>query len=298
MSDYILSCCSPADLKKEHFERRDIRYILFHYELDGVSYPDDFGQTISFPDFYKAMANGASTKTSQVNMNEYLEYYGEFRKHGKDILHVALSGGLSGSVNSANSAAKILREQYPERKIYVIDSLGASSGYGLLMDKAADLRDAGMGIDELAAWLEAHKLELHHWFFSTDLTFYIRGGRVSKTAGFVASVLNICPLLHMDENGHLIPMEKIRTKKKVKEVIVKRMLEYAEGGKDYSGKCYISMSACEQDARDVADLVESTFRKLNGKVLIHDIGNLIGSHTGPGTVALFFWGCKRGTEKA
>ena len=298
MSDFILSCCSPADLTREHFERRDIHYICFHYELDGVSYPDDLGQTISFPDFYKAMADGASTKTSQVNMNEYLEYFGAFLEQGKDILHISLSGGLSGSVNSANSAAKILREQYPERKIHVIDSLGASSGYGLIMDKAADLRDAGMGIDELAAWVEEHKLELHHWFFSTDLTFYIRGGRVSKTAGFVATMLNICPLLHMDEHGHLIPMEKIRTKKKVKEVIVKRMLENAAGGKDYSGKCYISQSACWQDAKDVADLVEATFPKLNGKVEINDVGNLIGSHTGPGTVALFFWGGKRGGEHA
>ena len=297
MSDFILSCCSPADLKKEHFERRDIHYICFHYELDGVSYPDDLGQTISFPDFYKAMDEGASTRTSQVNMNEYVEYFGRFLEEGKDILHVSLSGGLSGSVNSANSAARILREQYPGRKIYVIDSLGASSGYGLIMDKAADLRDEGMGIDALAEWLEQHKLELHHWFFSTDLKFYIRGGRVSKTAGFVAGVLNICPLLHMDEHGHLIPMEKIRTKKKVKEVIVRRMLENAAGGKDYSGKCYISNSACEQDARDVAELVEKTFPKLDGKVLINDVGNLIGSHTGPGTVALFFWGGKRGEEK-
>ena len=298
MSNFILSCCSPADLKKEHFEQRDIHYICFHYELNGVSYPDDLGQTISFPDFYKAMDEGASTKTSQVNMNEYLEYFGAFLEQGKDILHVSLSGGLSGSVNSANSAAKILREQYPERKIYVIDSLGASSGYGLIMDKAADLRDEGMGIDELAAWLEAHKLELHHWFFSTDLKFYIRGGRVSKTAGFVAGVLNICPLLHMDEQGHLIPMEKIRTKKKVKEAIVNKMLQFADGGKDYSGKCYISQSACWQDAKDVADMIERAFPKLNGRVEINDVGNLIGSHTGPGTVALFFWGSKRGTENA
>ena len=294
MSDYILSCCSPADLKKEHFERRDIRYICFHYELDGVSYPDDLGQTISFPDFYKAMDAGASTKTSQVNLNEYLEYFGAFLAQGKDILHVSLSGGLSGSVNSATSAAKLLREQYPERTIIVIDSLGASSGYGLLMDKAADLRDQGMGIEELAAWLEAHKLELHHWFFSTDLNFYIRGGRVSQTAGFVAGVLNICPLLNMDDAGHLIPREKIRTKKKVKETIVQRMLENAVDGKNYSGKCYISHSACMEDAKDVAALVEKTFPKLSGKVLINDVGNLIGSHTGPGTVALFFWGGKRG----
>ena len=112
MSDYILSCCSPADLKKEHFERRDIHYICFHYELDGVSYPDDLGQTISFPDFYRAMDEGASTKTSQVNMNEYMEYFGGFLEQGKDVLHVCLSGGLSGSVNSANSAANVLRESF------------------------------------------------------------------------------------------------------------------------------------------------------------------------------------------
>ena len=291
MTDYILSCCSPADLKKEHFERRDI---CFHYELDGVSYPDDLGQTISFPDFYKAMVDGAATKTSQVNLNEYLEFFGAFLEQGKDILHISLSGGLSGSVNSAMSAAKMLMEQYPERKIYVIDSLGASSGYGLLVDKAADLRDAGMDIASLAAWVEEHKLEMHHWFFSTDLTFYIRGGRVSKTAGFVAGVLNICPLLNMDDAGHLIPREKIRTKKKVKETIVQRMLENAVDGRNYSGKCYISHSACLEDAQDVARLVEAAFPKLDGKVLINDVGNLIGSHTGPGTVALFFWGGKRG----
>ena len=296
MTDYILSCCSPADLKKEHFDRRGIHYICFHYELDGVSYPDDLGQTMSFPTFYKAMADGASTKTSQVNPNEYVEYFGAFLEQGKDILHVSLSGGLSGSANSAQTAAKMLAEQYPERTIRVVDSLGASSGYGLLMDKAADLRDAGMGVNELADWLEAHKLEVHHWFFSTDLTFYIRGGRVSKTAGFVAGVLNICPLLNMDAAGHLIPREKIRTKRKVKETIVQRMLENAVGGKNYSGKCYISHSACIEDAMDVAKLVEATFPKLDGKVLINDVGNLIGSHTGPGTVALFFWGGSRAQQ--
>ena len=158
MTDYILSCCSPADLKKEHFERRDIRYICFHYELDGISYPDDLGQTISFPDFYKAMDDGAMTKTSQVNPNEYLEYFSKFLEQGKDILHVSLSGGLSGSANSAASAAKMLADLYPERKIYVVDSLGASSGYGLLMDTAATKRDEGMDIDELAKWIEENLL--------------------------------------------------------------------------------------------------------------------------------------------
>lgn len=293
MSDYILSCCSTADLSKEHFESRDIRYICFHYTLDGVEYPDDLGQTISFPDFYKAMENGAETSTSQVNISEYLDYFTPFLEQGKDILHLTLSTGISGSYNSAISAAAIARERFPERKIYIVDSLGASSGFGLLMDTLADKRDEGMDIDELRDWAEANKLRLHHWFFSTDLTFYVKGGRISKAAGIFGGLLNICPLLNMDDLGRLIPREKIRTKKKVIQAIVDRMEETAENGLDYDGKCYMSMSACEEDAREVARLVEERFPKLNGKVVINSIGTTIGSHTGPGTVALFFWGIPR-----
>ena len=134
---------------------------------------------------------------------------------------------------------------------------------------------------------------MNHWFFSTDLSFYVKGGRISKTAGFVGTLLGICPLLNMDEQGHLIPRYKIRTKKKVIQEIVKKMEEYAEDGLDYSGKCFISQSLCEEDARAVAELVEARFPKLNGKVVINWIGTTIGSHTGPGTVALFFWGRDR-----
>ena len=293
MSDYIISCCSTADLSKEHFENRDIKYIYFHYQLDGENYPDDLGQSIPFDEFYKRMAQGAETKTSQVNVSEYVDFFTPFLKEGKDILHVTLSSGISGTINSALTAASMLREEFPERKIYIVDSFGASSGYGLIMDKLADLRDGGMPIDELRDWLEAHRLELHHWFFSTDLTFYIKGGRVSKTAGFVGSVLNICPLLNMDNVGRLIPREKIRTKKKVIRQCVSKMEQCAKDGHDYSGKCYISQSACYDDARAVADLVEELFPKLNGKVEINNIGTTIGSHTGPGTVALFFWGDER-----
>ena len=134
---------------------------------------------------------------------------------------------------------------------------------------------------------------MHHWFFSTDLTFFIKGGRVTKTAGFVGQLLNICPLLNVDNNGKLVPRDKIRTKRKVIREIVSRMEEHAEGGHAYSGKCYISNSACYEDAKAVADLIESLFPKMKGKVEIYSIGNLIGSHTGPGTVALFFVGDPR-----
>ena len=293
MSDYILSCCSTADLSKEHFERRNIRYICFHYKLNDVDYFDDLGQSIPFEEFYRRIDSGEKARTSQINVTEYLEYFEDFLSKGKDILHLTLSSGISGSYNSAMNAAKIAKERYPERKIYVIDSLAASSGYGLIMDKLADLRDGGMDIDELRDWVEENKLCLHHWFFSSDLKFFIKGGRVSKTAGTVGTLLGICPLLNVDKEGHLIARAKIRTKKKVIQEIVKRMEENAEGGLSYSGKCYISQSACASDAKEVAKLIEERFPNLDGNVMINYVGTTIGSHTGPGTVALFFWGKKR-----
>ena len=158
------------------------------------------------------MADGAETRTSQVNVSEFVDYFSRFAEQGKDILHLCLSSGISGVINSAQNAAEIVREKYPDRKIYIVDSLGASSGYGLIMDKLADLRDEGMDIDTLHDWVEANKLKLHHWFFSTDLTFYVKGGRISKAAGVFGGMLNICPLLNMDNLGRLIPRSKIRGK--------------------------------------------------------------------------------------
>ena len=293
MSDYVISCCSTADLSKEHFEKIDVHYCCFHYEMDGVQYLDDLGQSMDFDVFYQRMTDGAMTKTSQINADEYEEYFAQFLSQGKDIIHLTLSSGISGTFNSANLAKALLEDKYPDRKIYVIDSLAASSGYGLLVDHLATMRDSGATIDELAAWVEEHKLNLNHWFFSSDLTFFIRGGRISKAAGAVGTVLNICPLMNVDFEGRLIPRYKIRTKKKVIQAIVDKMAEQAEGGTDYSGKCFISHSACEEDAKAVAALVEERFPNLNGRVLINSIGTTIGSHTGPGTVALFFWGQKR-----
>ena len=293
MREYVISCCSTADLTEEHFKKRNLSYICFHYELDGKQYPDDLGKSIPFDQFYKAMQQGAQTKTSQINAEEFIEYFEKILKDGKDILHLCLSSGISGVMNSALLAKQELEEKYPDQKILIVDSLAASSGYGLLMDKLADLRDEGMTIEELYEWANTHKQNLHHWFFSTDLTFFIRGGRISKTAGAIGGLLNICPLLNVDYEGKLVPRFKIRTKKKVIRAIVDKMEEFAEDGLDYSGKCYISQSACYEDARQVADLVEQRFPKLNGKVEINNIGTTIGSHTGPGTVALFFWGKKR-----
>lgn len=294
MSDYILSCCSTADLTKEHFEQRNIHYICFHFMLDDVTYPDDLGQSISFEDFYQKMTDGAMTRTSQVNADEFVEYFRPFLQDGKDILHLTLSSGISGVYNSACIARDMLMEEFPDRKIYIIDSLAASSGYGLLMDALADKRDEGLDIDSLKEWADAHLLQLNHWFFSGDLTFFIRGGRISKTAGTIGNMLNICPLMNVNNEGKLIVREKVRSKKKVIKAIASKMEELARDGLNYNGKCYISQSACYEDARAVADLIEAKFPNLDGKVVINNIGTVIGSHTGPGTVALFFWGQERG----
>lgn len=293
MNNYVLSCCSTADLSPEHFQCRDLHYVCFHYFINGTEYKDDPQRSMTMDEFYQHMADGAEVRTSQVNISEYLDHFTPFLEQGKDILHVTLSTGISGSYNSAVSAAAIARERYPERKVYVVDSLGASSGYGLLMDKLADLRDEGRSIEEVRCWAEDNRLRLNHWFFSSDLTYYIKGGRISKAAGIFGGLLNICPLLDMDGLGRLTPREKIRTKKRVIRCIVDKMIQNADGGTAYDGKCYISMSACPGDAREVADLVEETFPNLNGKVLINDVGTTIGSHTGPGTLALFFWGKDR-----
>ncbi len=290
---YVISCCSTADMNEDYFIQRDIHYICFHYELNGKQYPDDLGKSMPFQAFYRAMTQGAETKTSQVNADEFISYFTPFLKEGKDILHLTLSSGISGVYNSAMLAKETLEEQFPDRKIYIVDSLAASSGFGLLVDGAADRRDEGKSIDEVRVWVEENKLKLHHWFFSTDLTFYVKGGRVSKTAGFIGTMLNLCPLLNVNNAGRLIVREKIRTKRKVIARIEEMMRLHARDGLNYNGKCFISNSACEGDARAVADLVERDFPNLNGKVVINSIGTTIGSHTGPGTVALFFWGDTR-----
>ena len=291
MRDYVITVNSTVDVPKLWLEERHVPVVALKYTIDGETYTDMEGLTAK--EFFEKLREGKMSVTSQVNPEEAMEALEPFVKEGKDILHVSLSTGISGTFNSACIARDELKEKYPDRKIYVVDSLGASSGYGLIMSYLADKRDEGLSIDELYNWVEENKLKVNHWFFSTDLTFYIKGGRISKTAGFVGTLLNICPLLNMDKEGRLIPREKIRSKKKVIQRIVEKMKESAENGLSYSGKCYISHSECIDDANAVKKLIEENFPNLKGKVKIFDIGATIGSHTGPGTVALFFLGKKR-----
>jgi len=290
MTDYLITCCSTADLPYEYLLKRDIPYVCFHFNLDGKEYPDDLGQSMSFEEFYKRIAAGAMPTTSQVNVGQYIRFFEPYLKEGKDILHISLSSGVSGAYNSALLARDELLQQYPQRKILIVDSLGASSGYGLLVDMVADMRDHGAALEDVHAWAEENKLSIHHWFFSTDLTHYKRGGRLSATSAFMGTLLHICPLMNLNDEGKLVPRAKIRGKNHAIAEIVHMMELHAKDGVDYAGKCFISNSACYEDAREVADLIEEKFPKLGGPVQITSVGTAIGSHTGPGTVALFFMG--------
>ena len=293
MSEFVLTCCSTVDLTNEYMEKRNIPYVSFHAQVGEDTYADDMGQSISQKELFQRMIDGEDAKTSQVTVQEYLDFFREFLDQGKDILHIALSSGISGTYNSACVAAEELRDEYPDRKLYVVDSLAASAGFGLIIDTLADMRDEGATMDELYGWIEDNKKKMHHWYFTTDLTFLIKGGRVSKTSGFVGNLLGICPLLNVDYEGKLAAREKIRGKKKVIKRTLEVMLEHVQDGKDYSGKCFISQADCYDDARALADLIEEALPKLNGGVQITEIGATIGCHTGPGTVALFFWGDER-----
>lgn len=230
MADFVLSCCSTVDLSENHLTDRGIAYMPFHYIINGTEYRDDLGRTMPLPQFYQAMVDGASPCTSQVNTTEYEEYFEAFLEDGKDLLHVCLSSGLSGSYACAKAACKTLRKKYPLRSIYVIDSLAASSGSGLLVDKLADLRDSGMDIEAVALWANQHRLEMNHWALSTDLEYFIRGGRVSKASGMFGKLLNICPMLTVDPSGHLNVYQKIRSKKMGFKALVGQMEAYAENG--------------------------------------------------------------------
>ena len=284
---YIISTCTTADITPEMFKKIDVRYIGFHFVVNGTSYTDDLYTEMSAKEFYGHIRDGADTSTSQVSVGEYVDYFREMLSEGKDVLHACLSSGISNTVQSANAAANMLKTEFPDRKIYIVDSLCASSGAGLYMTLLSQKRAEGMDIDALYQWALDNQQLVQHWFCSTDLTYYIKGGRVSKVSGILGGIFEICPLLCVSPEGKLKVISKIRTKKKVLTALVNKMEQHAEGGRKYDGLCYISHSDCIEDAEFVRDLVLERFKGVK-EVPIFDIGTTIGCHTGTGTVALFF----------
>lgn len=292
-TNYVLSCCSSSDLSEKYLTERDIECVYFNYMLDGEPCKDDFGKTNSPTELYSKMLAGSTVNTSQVSVGEYVEHFRKILDQGKDVLHICLSSGLSGTYHSALDARTYLMRDYPDRDIAIVDSLSGSAGYGLIVAKCADLRDEGKALDEVLDFLHANITNQQTWLFVSDLTFLVKGGRISKASGVLGGMLKICPIIRIDVDGKLQTHEKIRTKKKAISYIVDRMVENAGNGLEYADRCFISQSECFEDARAVADEVVARFPNLKGNVEIFDIGATIGCHLGPGAVVLNFWGNRK-----
>ena len=291
--NFILSCGSTVDLPYEYVHQRDIEVIFYNYLVDGQEYVDDMGRDKdALPGFYAMLAEGKMPSTSQVNTFSYLEHFERLIRQG-DVLHIAFGSGMTASVNNAMEAAAMIREKYPDRRLTVIDSLCSSSGYGMLVDGAADLRDKGRSMEEVEQWVMANRQHIHHQFFSTDLKYFRRGGRVSGPAAAIGTVLNICPLMRLNDQGRIIAYGKVRGKANAIRTTVDTMEAHAVGGRDYSGKCWICHSNCIADAEKAKAALKERFPNIQGDIRICDIGTIIASHTGPGTVAVFFFGDKR-----
>ena len=290
---FILSCESTLDLPYSYVNGRGLPVLFYNYNIDGVKYVDDMGRDPNaLPNFYSMLNNGKLPTTTQVNPQQYFDYFEDISAKG-EVLHIAFSSGLSGSVNSAYVAIEMLREKYPERKVSVIDSLCGSTGYGLLVDEAADMRDRGCSFKEVEEWVLSNRSRVHSQFFTTEMKYFRRSGRVSGVTATVATVLNICPIMHLNKEGKIIAYSKVRGKKNAIATTVNEIIAHAENGENYDRKCYIGHSNCPGTAAEVQKAIEERIPALSGKIKIYDIGTIIASHCGPGTVAVFFFGDER-----
>lgn len=287
MRDYVITVNSTVDLPKEWLEERNVPVVPLRYTIDGQTYEDMSGLTAKV--FFDKLREGKMSVTSQVNPEEARAALEPFLKEGKDILHLAFSSGLSGTCNSMKIAGEELKEEYPEAKIIVIDTLCACLGEALLLYKALQQKEAGKTIEETAAWVEENKLHICHDVTVDDLNHLHRGGRVSKATAVVGTMVKIKPIIHMDDNGKLQVVGKERGRKKSLNKIVDMAVEQSEGWDN--DIIMITHGDCIEDAEYVAGLVREKMGIDN--ILINNIGTVIGSHTGPGVVAVFCMGNKR-----
>ena len=284
MKEFIITTDSTVDLPKSLLEEWQVPVISLSYTLDGTTYEDLGGLTSK--ELMDEIRNGAMPTTSQVNPEQARAAFEPIIKAGKDILHIAFSSGLSGTCNSAKIAAEELMEENEDAKIIVIDSLFASMGEGLLLYKALELKKQGKNIDELAEWLEINKMHLCHDFTVDDLNHLYRGGRVSKATAVLGTMINIKPVLHVDMEGHLVAVGKTRGRKKSMLYMVDRMAEKSQGFEN--DVAMIVHGDCEEDAAFLEKQLRERFGIQN--IIINGIGAVIGSHTGPGVIAIFYMG--------
>lgn len=290
MKEFVIVTDTTTDLPRDYVEKHHLYMMSLPYTLEGTSYT--WEKPMPVKDFYDKMRAGSLPTTSQANPEEAaLLYESILKDNDVDILHIAFSSGLSGSFNGCRIAAADVCEKYPDHRIVVVDSLAATLGQGLLVYKAVQLKEAGKSLDEVAAWVEENKYHLVHNFTVDDLFHLHRGGRLSKTAAIVGTMINLKPVLHVDDEGHLVMLSKVRGRKKSLIGLVDCMEKQLGDWKDKNDIIFISHGDCPEDAQFVADLIKERFGYEN--FMIDYIGATIGAHSGPGTVALFYLGDHR-----
>lgn len=289
MTKFIITTDSCADLPKDFIQKYNIGVLPLSFSIDNKEYSgvEDY----DVKEFYDKMRSGLMPTTSQVTPQIAKNIFEEYIKEGYDVLHLSFSSGLSGSYNSSRVAAMEINEEYKDNKVIVIDSLCASLGEGLFVYQAVKLKDQGKTIEEVADYLENHKLNVCHYFTVDDLNHLYRGGRVSKATAIIGTMIGVKPVLHVDDEGKLIPISKVRGRKQSLNALVKYMKESIGSYKDKNDIVFISHGDALKDAQYVADKVKEEFGI--DAFLINHVGPVIGTHSGPGTIALFFMGDKR-----
>ena len=289
MSDYVISTDSTCDLPYSFLSEHGVLIHPLEY-TDGTITNED-GPATDLKQFYQNMRNGIQYMTNASNPVRITKTFRSVLDEGKDILHIGFSSGLSSSYNNAAVVAKDIAAEYPNRRIIVLDSLAASMGQGLLVYYACRKKEAGASIDEVTDWLKDNILHTCHQFTVDDLKYLMRGGRVSKVSWFLGTLINIKPVLHVDDEGHLIPVAKVRGRKKSLTTLVDNMEATMGSFRDKNEVVLISHCDCYEDAKFVGDLITERFGFTN--IVYNYINTVIGSPSGPGTVALFFLGDKR-----
>lgn len=287
--NYVITTDTCCDLPKDYLKEKEIEEVSLYYNMNGSVYGND--QEMDIKEFYDRMRGGEMPTTMAANPEELEEMFEKYLSAGKSVLHLAFSSELSSSCGNAMVAARELNEKYTDNKVIVIDTLAASLGQGLMVYKAEELRQNGKTIDETAMWLEENKLHFCHQFTVDDLNHLYRGGRVSKLTAVAGTIIQIKPILHVSDEGKLVPIGKARGRKKSLTALVDNMQRTMGSYRDKNDIVFISHGDALEDAEYVANLVKERFGI--EKFLINPVSPTIGAHSGPGTIALFYMGEKR-----
>ena len=284
--NYVLITDSACDILPEKLAEWKVEMIPLAYLFTDTG-KEQLDHEEPIREFYKSMRDGRVAKTSSVNESRFVDAFTPILEAGKDLIYLAFSSGLSVTCENGKKVAATLQEKYPDRKIVVIDSLAASAGQGLFVYLAVQNRDSGMSLEDNARALEAYVLHVCHWFTVDDLVYLKRGGRISRTTALLGTALNVKPVLHVDNEGHLIKMTQVRGRKKSIRKMAERLGETILP----DSPIFISHGDCAEDAEMLKEILEKEYGK--EVMLITWIGSVIGAHSGPGTVALFFLGTER-----